>query len=432
MLMNATDASSTQVFQKTVLDNGLRVVSCEMPHTRSVAISLFVGVGSRYESDDEAGLSHFIEHMVFKGTERRPDPVDISAAIEGTGGVMNAGTEQELTVYWCKVAQPYFADSLDLLFDMLRNSLYRPDDVEMERGVVQEELAMINDYPTARVDSLIDEMLWPDHPLGRDIGGTKESVAGITREMMLNHAAEYYTPANVVVSVAGNVPHSRVVALSAELSDGWTGGAPPVPPPFTRTQDESQLRLEYRGTEQVHMSIALPGLSLDHPDRYALDLLSVILGEGMSSRLFVELREKRGLAYDVHSGVAHFKDTGAFIISAGVDPSNTYEAVPGILEQVAEVRDALTEEEMDRAKRLVAGRMMLRMEDTRAVSSWMGSQELLLSTIYGVDDVVASVNAVSLEDIRRVASERLVTDRLNMAAVGPCRGRKRLTRLLKL
>lgn len=432
MLMNATDASSTQVFQKTVLDNGLRVVSCEMPHTRSVAISLFVGVGSRYESDDEAGLSHFIEHMVFKGTERRPDPVDISAAIEGTGGVMNAGTEQELTVYWCKVAQPYFAESLDLLFDMLRNSLYRPDDVEMERGVVQEELAMINDYPTARVDSLIDEMLWPDHPLGRDIGGTKESVAGITREMMLNHAAEYYTPANVVVSVSGNVPHSQVVALSAELSDGWSGPPPPVPPPFTRTQDESQLRLEYRGTEQVHMSIALPGLSLDHPDRYALDLLSVILGEGMSSRLFVELREKRGLAYDVHSGVAHFKDTGAFIISAGVDPSNTYEAVPGILEQVAEVRDALTEEEMDRAKRLVAGRMMLRMEDTRAVSSWMGSQELLLSTIYGVDDVVASVNAVSLEDIRRVASERLVTDRLNMAAVGPCRGRKRLTRLLKL
>ena len=432
MLMNATDVSSTQTFQKTVLDNGLRVVSCEMPHTRSVAISLFVGVGSRYESDDEAGLSHFIEHMVFKGTERRPDPVDISSAIEGTGGVMNAGTEQELTVYWCKVAQPYFAESLDLLFDMLRNSLYRPDDVEMERGVVQEELAMINDYPTARVDSLIDEMLWPDHPLGRDIGGTKESVAGITREMMLNHAAEYYTPANVVVSVAGNVPHSQVVALSAELSDGWSGAAPPVPPPFTRTQDESQLRLEYRGTEQVHMSIALPGLSLDHPDRYALDLLSVILGEGMSSRLFVELREKRGLAYDVHSGVAHFKDTGAFIISAGVDPSNTYEAVPGILEQVAEVRDALTEEEMDRAKRLVAGRMMLRMEDTRAVSSWMGSQELLLSTIYGVDDVVASVNAVSLEDIRRVASERLVTDRLNMAAVGPCRGRKRLTRLLKL
>ena len=211
-------SDSPQIFQKTTLDNGLRVVSCDMPHTRSVAISVFVKIGSRYESDAEAGLSHFIEHMVFKCTKRRPDPVDISSAIEGTGGVMNAGTEQELTVYWCKVAQPYFAESLDLLFDMLRNSLYKPEDVEKERRVIQEELAMINDYPMARVDSLIDEMLWPGHPLGRDVGGTKESVGEITREMLLDHVSEYYTPHNIVVSVAGNVPHSEVVARAEELS----------------------------------------------------------------------------------------------------------------------------------------------------------------------------------------------------------------------
>ena len=423
---------ATQIFQKTTLDNGLRVVSCDMPHTRSVAISVFVKVGSRYEDDAEAGLSHFIEHMVFKCTERRPDPVDISSAIEGTGGIMNAGTEQELTVYWCKVAQPFFAESLDLLFDMLRNSLYKPDDVEKERRVIQEELAMINDYPTARVDSLIDEMLWPDHPLGRDIGGTKESVDGITREMLLDHVSEYYTPQNIVVSVAGNVPHSEVVAQVVELSRDWTSAACDEPSPVTHIQNEPQIKLEYRRTEQVHVSIALPGLSLNHPDRYSLDLLSIILGEGMSSRLFVELREKRGLAYDVHSGVAHFRDTGAFVISAGVEPKSVYEAVPTILEQVADVRDCLPEDEMDRAKRLVAGRMMLRMEDTRSVSAWMGSQELLMGTIVGVDEVVESVNSISLSDIRRVASKHLVTERLNMAVVGPCRGRKRLTGLLRL
>ena len=180
------------------------------------------------------------------------------------------------------------------------------------------------------------------------------------------------------------------------------------------------------------MSIALPGLPLNHPDRYALDLLSVILGEGMSSRLFVELREKRGLAYDVHSGVAHFKDTGAFIISAGVEPKRVYEAAPTILEQVVDVRDCLPEDEIEKAKRLVAGRMMLRMEDTRSVSAWMGSQELLLEKIVGVDEVVESVNSISLSDIRRVASEHLVTERLNMAVVGPCRGRKRLSGLLRL
>ena len=425
-------SDSTQTFRKTTLDNGLRVVSCDMPHTRSVAISVFVKVGSRYESDAEAGLSHFIEHMVFKCTERRPDPVDISSAIEGTGGVMNAGTEQELTVYWCKVAQPHFAESLDLLFDMLRNSLYKPEDVEKERRVIQEELAMINDYPTARVDSLIDEMLWPDHPLGRDIGGTKESVDSITREMLLDHAEGYYTPGNIVVSVAGNVPHSEVVARAEELSRDWPNAERREPSPVTHSQSEPQMNLEYRKSEQVHISIALPGFSLNHPDRYALDLLSVILGEGMSSRLFVELREKRGLAYDVHSGVAHFKDTGAFVISAGVEPKSVYDAVPVILEQVADARDSLPEEEMEKAKRLVAGRMMLRMEDTRSVSAWMGSQELLLGAILDVDDVVDSVNSITLSDIRRVASDRLVTERLNMAVVGPCRGRKRLSALLRL
>ena len=426
------NADTTLPYEKTTLDNGLRVVSCEMPHTRSVAISVLVGVGSRYESDCEAGLSHFIEHMVFKGTERRPDPVQISGAVEGHGGVINAGTEQELTVYWCKVAQPHFADSLELLFDMLRNSLYKADDIERERQVIHEELAMIHDYPTARVDSLIDEMLWPDHPMGRDIGGTSESVDGIMRDALLRHMSEFYTPARIVVSVAGSVPHGQVVSEMADLSRDWPVVSPDDPTPVVHIQRESQLRLEYRKTEQLHLSIALPGLAIDHPDIHALDLLSVILGEGMSSRLFVELREKRGLAYDVHSGVSHFTDTGAFVISAGVDPSGSYEAVPAILEQVAAVRDGIPEDELERAKRLVAGRMMLRMEDTRSVSGWAGGQELMMGQVLSVDDVVKRVDAVTTSDLKRVAENHLVTDKLNMAIVGPCRGRKRMTQLMRL
>jgi predicted Zn-dependent peptidase len=403
-----------------------------MPHTRSVAISAYVGVGSRYEADDQAGVSHFIEHMVFKGTERRPDPVDISAQIESTGGMINAGTEQELTVYWCKVAQPYFSESMDLLVDMLRNSLFRQDDIEKERHVIHEELAMINDYPSARVDSLIDEMLWPDHPLGRDIGGSHESVDVIDQDMLLEHMGGYYTPSNTVISVAGSVPHTDVVAEVERLSWDWPDGVTSAPAPVVSHQQQSQLRLEYKKTEQLHLSIALPGLALDDPDIYALDLLSVILGEGMSSRLFVELRENRGLAYDVHSGVSHFRDTGAFIITAGVDPASAYEAVPAILEQVAAVRDSIDEREVDRAKQLVAGRMMLRMEDTRAVSAWMGSQQMVRGAILDVDDVVERVKAVTTEDLRRVASQNLVDDHLNLAVVGPCRGRKRLSKLLKL
>lgn len=418
----------------------MRVVTSEMPHTRSVSICVLVGVGSRYESDEEAGLSHFLEHMVFKGTKMRPEPQQISAAIEGVGGVINAATEHELTVYWCKVAQPYFEESLALLFDILRNSLYEPDDIEKERHVIFEELGMINDYPTYKVEALIDEMLWPGHPLGRDIGGTRESVAGITREMILDFVSAYYTPDNMVVSVAGNVSHDDVVAQVRRLSEGWqTGGDSNTGErralnewtPYTGEQREAQSKVEYRKTEQAHLSVALPGVALTHPKRYALDLLSVALGEGMSSRLFVEVREKRSLAYDVHSEVSHFTDTGAMVVSAGVDPKRVYDAVQTILEQMGALRDGLPEDELEKAKRLIAGRLMLRMEDTRAVAIWMGQSEMLLGKIAHVDDVIEQVNAVMTDDVLCLANDVLVSDRLNIAVVGPCRGHKRIERMLK-
>ena len=423
---------TAQVFQKTILPGGLRLVTCEMDQTRSVAISIFIGVGSRYESAEEAGISHFIEHLVFKGTEARPDPVQISGTIEGTGGVLNAGTEQELTVYWCKVAERHFGESLDLLVDMLRNSLFEPESIEKERMVVLEELSSINDYPAARVDSMIDEMLWPGHPLGRDIGGTKESLSCITREAMLRHLSNYYTPANTVISVAGNIRTADVVERVAMLCADWPNAEPDGWTPVTHVQSESQLRVEYRRTEQVNLSIALPGLGAPHPKRHALDLLSIVLGEGMSSRLFVELREKRGLAYDVHSGVTNFQDCGAFLITAGVAPNRVYDAVTTILEQVGGMRERVPDEELEKTKRLVEGRLLLRMEDTRAVSNWMGSQELLRGQILSVDDVVQQVNEVTSEEVRNVAEDILATENLNMAVVGPCRGYKRLERLLRL
>lgn len=418
--------------QKTTLPNGLRVVTSEMSHTRSVSISMFVGVGSRYESDYHAGVSHFIEHLLFKGTANRPTPQEISSTIERTGGVINAGTEQELTVYWCKIANPYFRESLDLMMDMLRNSLFDPDGLERERMVVIEELAMIWDYPGYKVEAMIDDMLWPKHPLGRDIGGTKESVMGITRDMVLEHMQRYYNPANIVISVAGNVAHEEVVDQVEELSRDWPSPDIDKWEPYTGVQSVPESRLEYKKTEQVHLSIAVPGVPLNHPDRYPTDMLSVVLGEGMSSRLFVEVRERRGLAYDVHSGVAHFLDTGAFVINAGVDPSRIYDAVATILEQLSDVKSGIPEEELDKAKHLSTGRLQLRMEDTRAVSSWMGSQELLTGHIFDIDHVIDEVHAVTLEDLTRVANCLLVTEKLNMAVVGPCRGHKRLEKLLRV
>lgn len=419
-------------FQKATLDNGLRVVTCEMPHTRSVSVSIFVGVGSRYESAERGGISHFVEHLVFKGTERRPAPEEISETIESTGGILNAGTEQEFTVYWCKVATPYFDLALDLLLDMLRNSRFDAEGIEKERMVVNEELGMIMDQPSNRLDALMDEMLWPDHPLGRDVAGTEESVAAISRDMIVDHVEQYYSPANIVISVAGGVLHKDVVQQVEVLSRDWKRAKQTDWTPFAHVQADPQLRIEYRKTQQTLISIAVPGVSMVDPDQYALDLLSVILGEGMSSRLFVEIREKHGLAYDVHSGVSHFSDCGAFGVNAGVDPQRVYDAVQMILHQVGSVRDGVSDDELEKAKRLSTGRLMLRMEDSRAISGWMGNLELLLGEILDLDAVVDSLRSVTSSQIRDVARRLLVDDKLNMAVVGPTRARRRLEGLLKL
>ena len=297
---------------------------------------------------------------------------------------------------------------------------------------MMEEQSMVNDHPDYKVDALMDELLWPNHPLGRDVSGTRESVSGITRDMILDHVSQFYTPSNVVVSVAGNMDHDQVVRQVDAASDGWTSHATPGWTPFAYSQCAPRFRLEYRKTEQAHLSIGFPGLSVAHPDRYALDLLSVVLGEGMSSRLFLELREKRGLAYDVHSGVSHFLDCGAFVIDAGVAPKQVYAAVELILAEVGRLREGVPVEELERAKRLSMGRLVLGMEDTRAVSSWMGSQELLLDRVLDVDEVVGHIESVTPEAVHEVANDLLTRERLNVAMVGPRRGHARLQRLMTL
>ena len=419
-------------FERTVLDNGMRIVTSTMPYTRAVSVSVYVGVGSRYESDEKAGISHVLEHLVFKGTERRPAPLDISGGIEGLGGVLNAGTEQELTVYWCKVAVTYLEESLDLLLDMVRNSVYDSDELERELMVVIEEQNMVNDQPSSKVEQLIDGLLWPDHPLGRDIGGTHESVSKMTRDMILEHAERYYFPGNIVVSVAGNVAHEHVVSVVSSLTNGWLSHTIPDWTKFDSEKYGPEIQIEYRKTEQSHLAIALPGLSIDHPDRYAADLLSVVLGEGMSSRLFVEVREKQGLAYEINSSNTYFMDCGALLIMAGVDPKNVQRAVSTILNEVSSLRYQLPEQELDKAKRMSTGIMALRMEDTRAVSAWMGTQELLLDRILEFEEVVNRVNQVTIDDINRVANDLLKTNHLKMAVVGPHRGSARLMQVLRL
>ncbi|MEX0750819.1 MAG: pitrilysin family protein, partial [Dehalococcoidia bacterium] len=296
-----------------------------------------------------------------------------------------------------------------------------------------EELASIEDSPAQLVDVLLDATMWPDQPLGRDVAGTEASVNGLTREGTLDYMHRQYVPNNIVVAVAGAIEHGEIVEFFRDALGDWKAGSPSDWIPAIDGQTAPRARVQYKRTEQAHIEIAVHALSNQDPDRFAVDLISVILGEGMSSRLFMELREKRALCYDVHSYASHYLDTGAFAVYAGVDPKKTVEATGALLEQLALVRDSgVSDDELHKAKELSKGRLLLRMEDTRNVSGWIGGQEMLNGFVRTPDEVVALVDAVTSDDIRRVAKKLLDERKLSLALVGPFKSDKRFASLLKV
>ena len=421
-----------KLYQKTTLDNGLRLVTANMPHTRAISIGFFIGAGSRYETDTQAGISHFIEHLCFKGTPSHPTAAAISTVIEGVGGMLNAGTDRELTVYWCKVAQPHFTASLEVIVDMLLNSLFDPAEIEKERHVIIEEINMSLDSPIQRAVMLIDELLWPEHPLGRDIAGSRESVAGIKREMILDYLAGYYQPGNAVVAIAGDIRHEEIMETVSGITAAWTNKRTPAAFSPYRKMNGKRVMIEKRETEQTQMILALPGLSITHPDRFKLDLLNVILGEGMSSRLFTEIRDNLGLAYSIQSYTEHLLDTGATAISAGVDAKNLQVAIKAILQELHRLQEPVPEPELIKAKEFSKGRILLRLEDSRSVSGWIGGQEILSGDILTVDQVLSVIDSITAEELQTLAKEILVSEGLRLAVVGPIDPDEPLGDLLKI
>ena len=420
------------MYEKTTLDNGLRLITANMPHTRSVSIGIFIGIGSRYETEPEAGISHFIEHLCFKGTQKRPSSRKISEAIEGVGGIINGGTDKELSLYWCKVAQLHFPLALDVLADMLLHSRFDLKDIESERRVIIEEINMERDAPAHLVDLLIDELLWPSHPLGRDIAGSKKTVAGITRETMLDYLGRQYLPGNTVVAIAGDIQHQEMLAAVNQALGSWANLKPHPEYSAYKEQKFPRLHIKTKETEQAHLCLGLGGLSLAHPKRFILDLLNVILGEGMSSRLFTEIRDRLGLAYSIHSFVDHFLDTGSVTIYAGVKPKNLRLAINAILEQLSRLKETVPEAELSKAKELSKGRLLLRMEDSRSVAGWGGGQEVLTGQILSVDQITAIIDTITAEELRQIAQELLVSSQLRLAVVGPVAEDEPLDKLLKL
>lgn len=418
-------------YQKDVLDNGLRVITSPMPEMRSVTIGLFLAVGSRFEKPKESGVSHFIEHMLFKGTKKYPTSKEVSGAIEGIGGVLNAATDKELTVYWAKVAGSQFSQAFDVLVDMILAPRFEAAEIEKERKVIIEELGMYMDSPHDWVHVLIDEVMWPNHPLGWDVGGTKDSVSGITRRGMMGYMARSYGPESLVISVAGDVEHDLVLNEARQRFDSWERRTLPSFQPAPDGNGASPLRVEHKSTEQANICIAGPALSRNHPDRFKLALLNVIFGEGMTSRLFMEIREKLGLAYDVHSYINHFADAGALVVYAGVDPSKLDRTISAIIGELDRLRqEPVSDDELHHAREYYKGRMVLRLEDTRAVAGWHGGQELLNDKIMQVDEVIQIIDRITPGELLDLARGIFTPDWLHMAAVGPFKSESRFQKLL--
>ena len=420
------------MYRKITLDNGLRLITSSMPHTHSVSVVFFIGVGSSYEAEAEAGISHFIEHLCFKGTEKRRSSKEISEAIESVGGMINGGTDKEITTFWCKVTSQHFLLALDVLTDLLRNSYFDAKEIDRERQIIIEEINMCLDSPGQRVGMLIDELLWPGQPLGRDVAGNKETVNALTRQRMLDFFHHHYLPNNIVVSIAGDIEQEQMQDIINQALGDWKPNKVSTHTPNGSKQEASRLHIELRDTEQAHLCLGVPALSLLHPDRFTVDLLSLILGEGMSSRLFTEIRERQGLAYDIHSYIDHYTDSGAMIIHAGVDPQRVDSTLGAILNQLSQLKENISEIELNRAKELAKGRLLLSLENSRNVAAWLGVQELLINRILTIDKVTCLVDAVTTEDLRRVAHQLLTSEKLNLAIVGPVKDEQPLVKLLKL
>ena len=401
------------------LTGGARLLTAELPDRASASLVLMLGVGSRFEEDRIGGASHFIEHLFFKGTRRRPSAKAIAEAIEGVGGSMNASTDKELTVYWTRVPAGRLELAIDVLFDIVSDSQLAPTDIERERLVILEELKMYMDQPQDYVHSVFEEIMWPGHPLGRDIVGTSDSVSGTTRDDLLTYVGEHYRLPNLVIGLAGAIDQREAVRMIEQrlvLPPAGNGtGYVPAPTALMRPA----VRLLRKDTEQAHICVGTRALSYLDPDRYALDLLNTVLGEGMSSRLFLEIREKRGLAYDVHSYSNKHSDGGYFAVYVGVDPKKAEEAVDAVLVELRKIADdPVPDNELLKACEFTKGRLRLGLESTNSLASWLCQQELLMHELKTVDEVIAKYEAVTAADLQRVAKQ-VLRQPLQLAVIGP-------------
>ena len=429
-----TISSTKQAFyRKTTLDNGLRVVTSKMNHVHSASISLLFGSGSRNEIDEQAGIAHFIEHMLFKGTERRPDPVMITMEIEEVGGIINAATGRESTNYWAKVPAAHLDRAFDVLADVVRYSTFPDHELEKERFVVIEEIRGVHDTPDDLVHDLVDELVWDGQPVGRSILGNEETIGKISSSDMSTFLSNYYTPDQLVIAAAGRVDHDWLVEMADRAFGDMPAGKNGSAVPAQVCNDGPRVNLVNRMTEQAHLCIGHPAIAYTDPRRYAQAMIDSILSSGMSSRLFQEIRERRGLVYAVYGYFRQYTDVGQGVVYAGTDLERVDETIAAIVGQMRLLRDEIvSEEELHRNKELSKGRIVMGLEDSRAVASWIGGQELTFGQIKTPREVMDLIDSVQSEDVLQLSREIYSTEHLNLVLIGPYDNPDRFATLLTM
>lgn len=421
-------------YTRKVLGNGLRVITIPMPSFESATAMVMVGAGSRYETRANNGISHFLEHMAFKGTTKRPTAQDIAGLIDGVGGEFNAFTSKEVTGYFVKSAASHVELCLDVLSDMLQNSKLDQKEIDKEKGVILEERNLYEDTPSRNIGDVYESLLYGDTPLGWDIVGTKEVIRSITKQNFVDYMGSLYSPQNITVVVAGGIETKP----TEDLIEKYFGEMKPFDIVSYIKQPENQIKPELfikeKNTEQVHIGIGFRTVSTHNEEKHTLSVLAAILGGGMSSRLFSEVREKRGLAYYVRTGAEHYQDVGNLVSTAGLDPKRIEEGIEVIVGEYAKIsgsKPGISKDELSKAKEFLKGHFVLELEDSRAVAALFAQSEILEGEIETPEELIKKIDKVTMEEVEAAAQKYFKQDQLNLAIIGNFPDRQRFEKLLK-
>ena len=420
------------MYKKSKLKNGLRIILAPMKSTKTVTVLVMVGTGSKNENEKNRGISHFLEHMFFKGTEKRPTTLDISKELDSVGGIYNAFTGKECTGFYAKVDNKHCDLALDVISDMLLNSKFDSAEIKKERGTILEELNMYLDNPIMHIPSLFENLLYKNQPLGYDEIGNKKIISSVIRKDFLSYYRKHYIGQNIVIAIAGSFNEKET---KNKIKKHFNITKKNTVKKYNKTYDKQkkpEVLIEYKKTDQTHLCLGVRGYNIDHKDKYILSILSVILGGNMSSRLFISVREKNGLAYYIHTSPEAYKDVGYLVAQSDVNNKKCFDAIKIILDEFKKVKEEkISAEEIKRAKDYLKGQAVISLESSNAIASFFANQELSAGKILTPEEKFAKIDAVTADDLQRVARDIFVDNKLNLALIGPFKNKKVFEKILK-